>query len=381
MPPTPSIPNLPPGGNYWGFTQDPASPVVFDEPGWDVQTYSRDRPTWLTPEPMDAHHGADCAGYPSQHRVTTYEQMVFRCRNHIMTAIQAEGYGAIALTPDRLINLAGGTAVIRFENSTFKSSARDWVKVWISSWDGHMALPAADWAPGLVGVPRDGLYIEQTMNGNYCPRFVRNFVVTELACNEDWVPLSNRIVLSATRRNVVEIRLTGNRLRVSMPNDSIVFSDVTLPAALPFTEAVVQFGHYSYNPTKCAPCDGSPQISNTWHWDEIYVAPSLPFTIIRADRRYVNTPNSVVNFRSPAPANARLQFSVFGMEPDVSFDGGRTWVQPTRSAFGKFDHPEAQYWTPMPAGATQVMLRPARTISWWGDLTSWIARDFSVWAR
>ncbi len=373
-------PAVPPGGQYWDFNVNPASPVPFDEPGWDVQTYSRDRPTWINPEPMDAHHGMDCAGYPSQHRITRYDQMVFRCRNHIMTAIQAEGYGAVALTPDRLINLSAGTAVIRFDISTFKSSNRDWVHVWVSPWDAHLPLPAADWAPGLNGTQRDGLFVEQTANGNLCPRFVRNYVVTELTC-EDWRPLSDRIVLSATRRNTVEIRITGNRVRVSMPNDSIVFSDVSLPAALPFTQGVVQFTHYSYNPTKCAPCDGSPQVANTWHWDEMYIAPSIPFTIIRADRRYVDGAGGTVNFRSAAPGGARLQFSAFGMEPDVSFDDGRTWQRPVVAAYGKFTHPEGQYWTPMPAGATRVMLRPARALSWWGEPTSWIARDFSIWAR
>jgi hypothetical protein len=376
--PTPP-PSLAPGQSYWDFNVSPPAPIAFDEPGWDVQMYSRDVQTWLTPEPMDAHHGMDCAGYPGQHRVTSYEQLVYRCRNHIMTAIQAEGYGAIALTPDRLLDWSATAGVVRFDMSTFKSSNRDWIHVWISPYDRHLVLPAVDWAAGLNGPPRDGVYVEQTMNGNLCPWFVRNFVVTALAC-DDSRPLSDRIVLSATRRNTVEIRLTNDRIRVSLPGDSIVFADVSLPAPLTFAQGIVQFGHYSYNPTKCAPCSG-PQVANTWHWDEIFLAPSIPFTIIRGDRRYVDGPSGTVTFRTPAPSGARLRFSVFGMEPDISFDDGRTWQVPVSQEFARVSQPERQYWTPIPAGTTRVMLRPARAISWWGQPTTWIARDFAVWAR
>ena len=378
-PPLP--PSLTPGTAYWSMTGSPPTPVPFNEAGWDVQLYSRDRDTWYTPEAMDAHHGQDCAGFPGIHRVTRYDQMVYRCRDHIMTAINAEGYGGVILTPDRLLDFAAGEAVIRFDMSTFRSSTRDWINVWISPYEAHLSVPAVEWAPGANGPPRDGVFIEHTAFGNLCPRFVRNYVVTELACN-DGRSLSERIVFSATRRNTVEIRISASRVKVSMPNDSIVFSDVALPAALPFNQGVVQFGHYSYNPTKCeSRCPPGGWAPNTWHWDEIYLAPSIPFTIIRADRRFVDGSGGTVTFSAPAPANAKMRFYAMGVSPDVSFDGGATWRVPVEQGSGKTTEPERQYWTPIPAGTTQVQFRPARLITWWNERNSWIARDFAVFAR
>jgi hypothetical protein len=377
----PPPPNLTPGTSYWAMTGSPPSPVPFDEPGWDVQVYSRDRQTWYEPEPMDAHHGDNCAGFPGVHRVSRYDQMVFRCRDHIMTSINAEGYGGVVLTPDRMIDFSGGEAVIRFDLSTFRSSGRDWINVWVSGYEAQLSVPAVEWAPGANGPPRDGMFVEQTANGNLCPRFIRNFVVTELAC-DDGRPLSDRIVFSATRRNTVEIRVSATRVRVSMPNDSIVFSNVALPASLPFTQGVVQFGHYSYNPRKCeSHCPPGGWAPNTWHWDEIYLAPSIPFTIIRADRRFVDGAGGTVTLNAPAPANAKLRFYSMGMSPDVSFDGGATWRVPAEQGGGKTSEPERQYWMPIPAGTTQIQLRPARLLTWWTERGSWIARDFSVFAR
>jgi hypothetical protein len=378
-PPTPPVTpptgqDMPGGETYWAMTGDPATPIPFAETGWDVQVYSRDRQTWYAPEPMDANHGMDCSGAPSAHRITTYEQTVFRCRNHVMTALSAEGYGMIALTPNRLLDLSQGTAVIRFDLSTLKSSSRDWIYIWLSDYDGHVSTPAPDWAPGLNGPPRNGMFIEQTANGNFCPRMVQNYVEVKLAC-DDWVNLSERLVVSATRRDQLEIRLTPGRVRVSLPNNNIVFSDVAMPS-LPFSRAVVQFTHYSYNPRKDGA--GSP---NTWHWDEVRMAPTVPFTIIRADRRYVDGTGGTVNFASPAPANAKLRFSASGMAPDVSFDGGATWSVPTLAAYHKTSEPDAQFFTNIPAGATRVTLRPARPIGWWTERNSWIARDFSVVAQ
>lgn len=379
--PPPVPPSLTPGTGYWALTGSPPTPVPFDEAGWDVQLYSRDRHTWYEPEPMDAHHGMDCAGYPGVHRVTRYDQMVYRCRDHIMTSISAEGYGGVVLMPDRMVDFSAGEAVIRFDLSTFRSSGRDWINVWVTGYESQLAVPAVDWAPSANGPPRDGILIEQADNGTLCPKFVRNFVATALTC-VDWRPISERIVLSATRRNAVEIRLSATRIKVSMPNDSIVFSDVALPSALPFTQGVVQFGHYSYNPTKCiGPCPPGGWTANTWHWDEIYVSPSVPFTIIRGDRRFVDGTGGTVTFRSPAPAGAKLRFFAAGMSPDVSFDGGATWQVPVEQAVGRTSEPERQYWTPIPAGTTRVQFRPARLIAWWTDRGSWMARDFTVIAR
>ena len=377
-----SLSPLPGGDQHYPFTVSPNAPLAFNEPGWDVQMYSRDRETWYAPEPMEAHHGMDCGGYPGTHTITKYEELVFRCRNHIMTSIKAGGYGVVMLTPDRMLDLSKGEAVVRFDLSTFQSSDRDWVDVWLSSYDEQLALPAAKLAPGLHGPPRNGLWIEKTKDGGFCPHYVRDFVVTHLDCAW-WVKLADKIALSATTRSVVEIRLTSTHVKVSMPLDSIVFADVDLPAPLPFQAAVVQFGHYSYNPEKCEwnCAELPPKKANTWHWDEIHIAPSIPFGIMRGDRRYVDGAGGTVNFAAPAREGSRLRFFATGSAPEISFDGGSTWQNPTEQVTGKADSYERQYWTLMPAGSSQVMMRPKVTLSGWPWLDVWMARDFAVWSR
>src|SRR4051794_24289855 len=61
---------------------------------WDVQVHSREatKPD-DTLSSLQAEHGADCSGPPSTHETHTYEGAVFICNNHVMTAINEEGYG------------------------------------------------------------------------------------------------------------------------------------------------------------------------------------------------------------------------------------------------------------------------------------------------
>lgn len=358
----------------WSFTGATPSPVPFAEDGWDVQIHSRDRDTWLQPQPMEAHHTSACGAPPGTHRITQYEEMVFRCRDHLMTAIRADGYGAIVLTPDRQLDWGSGEGVVRFDLSTFRSSARDWIKVWITPFDLQLPVPAIDHAPDLNGVPRTSLFIEMTSNGNLCPRLVRDFRITALSC-DDWRALEDRLTPSATVRTSVEIRVSRTRVRVSLPEHDIVFADVALDQPLTYTRGVVQFAHYSYTPEKCQGCAGA----NTWHWDEIHLAPSVPFSIARGDRRHVDGAGGEVSFARPAGSGARLRFVAAGVAPEISVDGGATWQQPAEQAVSRTNDPIRQYWTPVPAGTARVRLRPGRPIAWWPHSDVWIARDFAIW--
>jgi hypothetical protein len=134
---------------------------------------------------------------------------------------------------------------------------------------------------------------------------------------------------------------------------------------------VVQFGHHSYNPTKCRNC--SP---NTWHWDNISIAPARPFTIINADVKLVTGEEpSQINFPTPAPANAHLRFAAMGANIQLSFDAGKNWqAAKPQNQEGSASHHVSSYWTPIPEGTRAVMLRgePA-----WGV---WAARDITIWA-
>src|SRR5262249_33551391 len=135
------------------FDGRPGSPQPYNPTTWDVLVHSRDRDTWKQLEPMAAHHGGDCSGPPSTHPISGYNQAVFLCNDHIMTSINASGYGAIMLTPDRLVDFAGGETVVRFDLSTFCSSLRDWVDIWLSPWDDQIPIPLESWLPDLTGAP------------------------------------------------------------------------------------------------------------------------------------------------------------------------------------------------------------------------------------
>ena len=64
------------------FDGNPSKPLPSSPTGWDV-TFVGD------PQPMEAQHGADCGAPPATHHVASLEDMVFECKGHIMTAINA----------------------------------------------------------------------------------------------------------------------------------------------------------------------------------------------------------------------------------------------------------------------------------------------------
>src|SRR5947209_7598008 len=63
---------------------------------WDVQVHSREATSpndSLTS--MQAEHGGDCSGPPATHETHSFDGAVFICNNHVMTAINEEGYGEV----------------------------------------------------------------------------------------------------------------------------------------------------------------------------------------------------------------------------------------------------------------------------------------------
>lgn len=360
----------------WTFSGSPPSPLPFNEAGWDVQVHSRDADTWDAPEPLQAHHGMDCGPHPGSHAITRWEQVVFRCRDHVMTALRTDGYGAVILTPDRALSLEDHDAVVRVDLSTMRTSTRDWVTIWLVPWQDDMPVPAGEFAPDLNGPPRRALAIEMTQNGNFCATLYRNFVATSLPC-EDWIPLSSRLTPSATQRTTVEIRVRNGRLRVGYPTLDTWTVDTPLSLDVAFARSVVRFAHYSYTPGKCEGC--SPGM--TWHWDNIHIAPARAFTISRGNVRVVRamTP-SVVTFDRAASSGAVLRFTTIGRSADVSFDDGVTWRAAAAPAISRTNDPVRPVVMAVPAGTTRVMVRPGPLITWWPNTQQWIAQDFAIWS-
>jgi hypothetical protein len=103
----------------------PSAPEPWRSAHWDITVHSRDRDTWKTLNPMHAHHGPDCAPPPALHESNAYEDAVFLCRDHLMTAIRGDGYAAIYLTPNHMLDFSAGEAILRFDMSTLRTSDGD----------------------------------------------------------------------------------------------------------------------------------------------------------------------------------------------------------------------------------------------------------------
>jgi len=108
-----------PNSVLYTFDDKPGSPrAAYWLEGWDVQVHSRDPQTWQQIDPGHAGHGPGCEAPPATHEISHYEDAVFLCRDHIMTTLNAEGYGAIYLTPPEMVDFSQQEGVIRFDVST-----------------------------------------------------------------------------------------------------------------------------------------------------------------------------------------------------------------------------------------------------------------------
>jgi hypothetical protein len=370
------IASLPTGAFQESFDGQPTSPQPWNLPNWDVTVHSRDVDTWNQLEAMDAMHGSDCGAPPATHKMSTYEGAVFQCRDHMMTAINASGYGAVYLTPNQLADFSQSEAIIRWDMSTLRTSGRDWVDLWISPFDEQLQLPL-ELEVDLSGPPRNAIQIRMDLSRNaFTASIYRDFNEVPVAGEFSLQDYDTFLTPDAKRRDTFEVRVTRTHISVGMPGYGFKWIDTEIPD-LGWSQGVVQFGHHSYNPSKdcSAPCG-----PNTWHWDNIQIAPARPFTMIKADQRFVDAGvPSTINLARQTPENAHLRFAGIGPGLEVSFDDGKIWqpaqIQVQDTEFLKDEHFRS-YWTPIPPGTQQVQFRGQE---WWGG--SWYIRDISVWAQ
>ena len=327
-------------------------------------------------QPMEAMHGDQCSPPPEVHAVLSDDDAVFLCSDHLMTAMNASGYGVIYLTPAHLLDFSGGEAVVRFDVSTLRSSPRDWIDLWISPYDDHLQLPLEEWLPDLNGPPRHAVHVKmESLNGTtpFKAFVYRDFVEQDLG--GDWqTGYEGFLEPSALRRDTFELRLSRTHMRFGMPAYDFWWVDAEI-ADLGWDQGVVQLGHHSYDPTRHCPSCGP----NTWHWDNVSLSHAVPFTMLRADRRYVDADTArAVHFPAPAPEGARLRFAGVGRNVEVSFDGGGSWERAQLQAQRRYDYGRFQsYWTPIPPGVASVQVRGEGATP--GD--PWMVRDLSIWAR
>ena len=366
------------------FDGAPATPTPWRGGHWDVTVHSRDAySATATLDTMAAMHGSDCGAPPATHVASTFQDAVFQCRDHVMTAIKAEGYGVIYLTPDQLVDFSSGEAVVRFDVSTMRTSNRDFLDFWITPFDRNVQLAGDIGLVDLNGLPRDAVQVRMDQFNDatiFRGNVVRNFDMQQIGSN-DWLSLQSILTPSATVRTTYELRISRTHMKFGIPSLNAWWVDDDF-ADLGWSSGVLQIGHHSYNPEKgdgCGPPPGQPVCSaDTWHWDNVSISPAVPFTLLHADRGAVDgTTRAQVTFDGAAPAGSHLRFTGIGNALAVSYDAGRSWETPLLQQFSQLEGAEhfRSYWTPIPAGTRSVQFRGA---NWWGG--PWSVRNMSVWA-
>ena len=358
------------GTSYtYTFDGDPGSPVsMYGMSDFDVQVHSRDAQNH--PNTMTAVQGAhtDSCGAPGEqnqngHTVTTPEGSVYQCKNHLMTTIRDDGYGLIELTPNRLLDWSDGEATLSIDVSTFRSSNRDWWDMYLTAWDAQLALPFSTGEVDLQGNPKgDYLHIDSQLAEK-----TFTWEGDNVSGPPGWAQPQIQMDSAMTRSTyVLTIRKNGT-FDFCKPDENICFAK-NAQSGLNITQAVVQFGHHSYNPRKDPQFCSCEQIENTWHWDNLYMSDSVPFTIIRANERYQLNAGTLT-FSSPAPANSYLRFSAIG---GVKINGQSVSPQ---TFLGHEEH-FSSYLVPIPKGATSVQYQG--TSGWFGPA---MIKDASVFSQ
>ncbi len=398
------------------FDGAPTNPLPFKPSGWDMSIISHEDDTI---DGMMAEHGPNCeppdelwpGGQPNSthnHGVRLVPQIVFQCANHIMTSMNA-GYGAIYLTPPALLDFRNGASSVEWDMSTQRTSSRDWVDFVLLPFDptrtdlqGPMALNMQDFH-----TPQDGLHIELQGSNVFAPHTFLGAPASGCSPQSYWrgsiyycrfafdgfntweqVLAKYGLGVSAQRRNHFKIEVSRTHLRVGFQPkpDAPYFYwvDTDIPGGgLRFDEAVIQLNHRAYNPLKpCGGEAGTPAVddgwegdcrANTWHWDNVTINPSDPFTIIPSDKRRVSYPGGTVTFAQPAPANSFIKAAGGWSDTQYSLDGGQTWR--TMSVVGPKAPVEVgdSYWTAVPTGTQTVQFR--------GTDSRWSIQDIYLWSR
>ena len=221
------------------------------------------------------------------------EQAVFQCKNHMMTAIDDGGYGLITFTPGAIADWSQGETIIKWDVSTLRTSMRDWWDVWVMPYDEHIMFPLERWLPDLVGESKRAIQIrtidaagdKTTFDARVIDNFDGNYIGQGMSG-----PYDDFLTPAADRRDTFELHISKNHIKFAIrkmvnslgqvgcddvghcggAKEDHWWVDNDVPS-LSFNQAIVQFGHHSYNPDKSCPNEKATATchANTWHWDNV----------------------------------------------------------------------------------------------------------------
>jgi len=344
---------------------------------------------------MQAQHGSDCSAPLATHQIQALADSVFICSNHLMTALNGggdapKGYAAAYFSPAQMVDMSSGVAQIDWQVSTQRQSLRDWWDLWLTPFNENLVVPLGNF-PAFNGPPKDALHFKidngvcshNQADGNGTIVVVteyHNFQPVQETSNSRCVEDAIGGAISATTRTPFELDISQGHARMWIPGAPANLQTLAdLNVSLSSAQAVVQWGHHSYNPTKGCTC--SP---NTFHWSNVSIAPSIPFSMLRPNG--TNPVHAGINTHMVLPQTAAdgamLRFAALG-SIQVSFDGG-AFVQAQRQAQDGpasdgsiHEEQTSNYWMSVPVGA--------QTIDFQGGPNSlsstWWVQDVSVWSQ
>ncbi|MEM7798122.1 MAG: hypothetical protein AAF633_02940 [Chloroflexota bacterium] len=374
------------------FDGSPSAPQAWTSPSWELTIHQRDQDRLYEMLPMGADHGPNCEPPPATHTVTAFEDNLYICHNHMMTANYGQsdigGYGLVYFTPDRLIDTTGDF-FIEFDVSTYRvNNLRNWFDVWITPYDKNLQLTLNNTWPDLQGPPTESIQVMLTKENRLLLLFHDGGSETALLAFDDLRGFESVLEMSRKTRTTFRIEVEGDQLKIGLPAQGLWWYDRAAPEMFRrsnFREAIVQFGHHSYTPEKeCAqtffPSECADQKADTFHWDNVTLYPASPFDLIHGSPRLItaSSASKIFILDQPAPSNAHLRFGGIGKTLEVSFDGGETWETAQQQAHTRSNIEEhfGSFWMPIPAGTTAVHFRGE---DWFNG--EWAVRDMSVWGR
>jgi hypothetical protein len=389
----PAIPSTSAAAGPWSDTLAeygmPSTPQQWQPSNWDIQTHIRSQNT--SGDFIDSHladHGADCGAPPAQHSINTWQQVVFVCHSHVMTAMADSGYGETVLTPDRMADWSGGAVTIGWSVSTQRTTSRDWIAIDVTPFANQFALPFDEGSVDLAGMPKDYLELRANLedyNGvqtrwSLDRPATGNDFGTEQDSEWPYFEELTGIPMSATVRTPLQFTFdkTSYTFRVgptsAISPGKVIFSG-KWSKPLAFTSGVVQFVHHSYNPGKCDVVAISCK-ADTWHWSDFNISNAVQYTMLKpTDHQVVTGSGGVVSFGSPAPSGSYLKFAGIG-SVQVSYDGGKTYAAAVKApldGYGGADEHFNSFLSPVPPGVSQVQFKLAG--GWYGP---GMVRDLSL---
>jgi hypothetical protein len=252
------------------FDGAPATPADFANPNnWDILVQGFDNREASAGSNL-AQHGPRCdpPGFPysssNSHPMTTRSNTVFQCNGHVMTSLGITGYGAVYMFPPAALDFSSGTAIFKWDMSTLRTAARDWVDFVIMPVDQRhiFAYNNID-----QHIPPDNIHIQLAGGSNV-------FLVSQHVAGGSDVPISGDTNTSwnmvqaaqnpslgedAARRDTFQVELSSTHLRVCIIGNNtgqsytyqgrqgFCWVDTNLPTPLSssvwYNQAVVQLDH------------------------------------------------------------------------------------------------------------------------------------------